>query len=61
MTAWQWIGDAALSMVPPILVGGIFWIVMRSILKADSTERKVYQKMEAELRANNAHQDESGS
>jgi hypothetical protein len=61
MTAWQWIGDAALSMVPPILVGGIFWIVMRSILKADSTERKVYQKMEAELRANNAHKDESGS
>jgi hypothetical protein len=61
MTAWQWIGDAALSMVPPILVGGIFWIVMRSILKADSTERKVYQKMEAELRANNANKDESGS
>ena len=51
MNAWQWIGDAALSMVPPILVGGIFWVMMRSILKADSTERKVYQQMEAKMRA----------
>lgn len=51
MNAWQWIGDAALSMVPPILVGGVFWVIMRSILKADSTERKVYQELEAKMRA----------
>lgn len=39
------------SLVPTVLVGLIFWLVMRSILRADRTERKVYAKIEAEERA----------
>jgi hypothetical protein len=51
MTTLEVIGDILLSMVPPILVGIIFYVVMRSIFRADSTERKIYSKMEAEERA----------
>lgn len=51
MDAWSWLGDAAMSLIPPVLVGLLFWVIMRSILNADKTERKIYQKMEAELRA----------
>ncbi|MEY4742654.1 MAG: hypothetical protein RL672_1404 [Actinomycetota bacterium] len=51
MTAWDWIANALLSLIPPVLVGFVFWIVMRSILRADSTERKVYADIEAEMRA----------
>ena len=43
--------DALISLVPPILVGGIFWIIMRAILGADRKERDVYNKIEAEERA----------
>lgn len=39
------------SVVPTLLVGAIFWLVMRSIIRADRTERKVYARMEAEERA----------
>jgi hypothetical protein len=48
---WSIFWDAALSLVPPLLVGGLFWIMMRSILRADRTERKVYSEIEAEMRA----------
>jgi hypothetical protein len=39
------------SVVPTVTVGLIFWIVMRSIIRADRTERKVYAQIEAEERA----------
>ncbi|MBC7443542.1 MAG: hypothetical protein H7311_13660 [Ramlibacter sp.] len=39
------------SLLPTILVGLIFWVIMRSILRADRMERKVYAKIEAEERA----------
>ncbi len=39
------------SLAPTVLVGLIFWYVMRVIVRADRTERKVYAKMEAEERA----------
>jgi len=39
------------SLVPTVLVGLIFWLVMRSIIRADRTERKVYARIEAEERA----------
>lgn len=42
--------NALLSLIPPALVGLIFYIVMRGIFRADSTERKVYARMEAEMR-----------
>ena len=51
MTAWEIFVDVALSLVPPILVGGIFYVIMRSILRADSKERDVYSQIEAEERA----------
>ena len=38
-------------LLPTILVGLIFWLVMRSIVHADRTERKVYSTIEAEERA----------
>jgi hypothetical protein len=47
----QVLWDALLALVPPVFVGGIFWVMMRGILRADSTERKVYQEMEAQIRA----------
>jgi hypothetical protein len=39
------------SLLPTVLVGLIFWLIMRSILHADRTERTVYAKIEAEERA----------
>ncbi len=44
-------GNVIYSLVPTILLGVVFWIVMRSILRADRTERKVYADIEAEERA----------
>lgn len=43
-------GNAIYSVVPTILVGIVFWVVMRAILRADRTERKVYAEIEAEER-----------
>ena len=43
--------NAIYSVVPTILLGLVFWLVMRSILRADRTERKVYTEIEAEERA----------
>jgi hypothetical protein len=54
---WSIFWDAFLSLVPPLLVGGLFWIMMRSILRADRTERKVYSKIEAEMREDLARQE----
>jgi hypothetical protein len=51
LTSWEWVADFALSTVPPILMGIIFYIVMRAIFRADSTERKVYAEIEAEERS----------
>ena len=39
------------SLAPTILLGLLFWFIMRSILRADRTERTVYAKIEAEERA----------
>lgn len=43
--------NAIFSVTPTILVGLIFWFVMRAIIRADRTERKVYGEIEAEERA----------
>ncbi len=51
MTFWEAVGDALISLIPPVLVGGIFYVIMRSILRADSKEREVYSQIEAEERA----------
>ena len=44
-------GNAIFSVVPTILLGVLFWLMLRSILRADRTERKVYAQIEAEERA----------
>jgi len=43
--------NALFSVTPTILVGLIFWFVLRAILRADRTERDVSAKFEAEERA----------
>jgi hypothetical protein len=47
-TVW---GGIIFALTPTICLGLIFWFVMRSILRADRTERKAYAKIEAEERA----------
>ncbi|MEY4993241.1 MAG: hypothetical protein RIS82_363 [Actinomycetota bacterium] len=54
----QILWDALVSLIPPVFVGGIFWVMMRGILRADSKERQVYQDMEAEIRAERAAKSE---
>jgi hypothetical protein len=51
--------NAIYSVVPTILLGLVFWLVMRSILRADRTERKVYSEIEVEERARLESQRES--
>ena len=46
--------NAAFSVTPTILVGLIFWLAMRSFIRADRTERKVYDEIEFEERAKRA-------
>ena len=40
-----------LGTIPPLLVGLVFYIAMRSIFRADAKERKVWNQIEAEERA----------
>lgn len=39
------------SLIPTVVVSGLFFFVLRSILRADRTERRVYERIEAEQRA----------
>ncbi|MBF4606463.1 hypothetical protein [Curtobacterium sp. VKM Ac-1393] len=39
------------ALTPTIVVGLIFWFVMRAIMRADRSERAAYAKVEAEERA----------
>jgi flagellar biosynthesis/type III secretory pathway M-ring protein FliF/YscJ len=52
--------NAIYSLAPTVLVGLIFWFVIRAIIRADRTERKVYAKIEAEERAKVATREASG-
>jgi hypothetical protein len=47
-TIW---GGIIYSLAPTVLVGLIFWFIMRAVIRADRTERKVYSEIEAEERA----------
>ena len=42
--------NALYSVTPTILIGLVFWLILRSIIRADRTERKVYAQIEAEER-----------
>ncbi len=43
--------NALYSVTPTILVGLVFWFVLRAIIRSDRTERASYAKIEAEERA----------
>ncbi len=43
--------NALFSITPTLIVGLIFWFVLRAILRADRTERDAYAKIEADERA----------
>jgi flagellar biosynthesis/type III secretory pathway M-ring protein FliF/YscJ len=43
--------NAIWSLAPTVLIGLIFWFVMRAIIRADRAERKAYARIEAEERA----------
>ncbi len=51
LTPLEWLGDFGMSIIPPVLMGILFYVVMRGIFRADATERKVYARIEAEERA----------
>lgn len=43
--------NAAWSLFPTIVLGVIFYIVMRSVIRVDRNERRAYSELEAEERA----------
>lgn len=47
----SWWGNAIFSLVPTIVLGLIFWMVMRMIIRGDRTARREYDRIEAEERA----------
>jgi hypothetical protein len=51
LTTTQITLDVLLSLIPPIFMGVLFYILMRSIFRADQGARDSYAKIEAEERA----------
>jgi len=49
--------NAAYSVTPTILIGLVFWFVMRAILRADRGERETYAEIEREEREKRASGD----
>lgn len=47
----DWGLNALWSLTPTVLVGLVFWFIYRAIVRADSTERKVADRILAEERA----------
>jgi hypothetical protein len=43
--------NAAWSLLPTLVLGVIFYIVMRSVIRVDRNERRAYSELEAEERA----------
>ncbi|MEO8261886.1 MAG: hypothetical protein ABI566_04885 [Pseudolysinimonas sp.] len=39
------------SLAPTVLIGLVFWFIMRAIIRSDRNERAAYAKVEAEERA----------
>ena len=46
--------NAIWSLAPTVLIGLLFWFVMRAVLRADRGERDAYTRIEAEERAKRA-------
>jgi hypothetical protein len=47
----SWWGNAIFSLIPTIVLGLLFWMVLRSIIRGDRTARSRYDRIEAEERA----------
>ncbi|MCR8671891.1 hypothetical protein, partial [Agrococcus sp. HG114] len=47
----SWWGNAIFSLIPTIVLGLIFWMVLRMIIRGDRTARREYDRIEAEERA----------
>ncbi len=47
----NWWVNAIWSLTPTVLIGIFFFVVLRLILRADRTERRIYKRMETEERA----------
>ncbi|MCR2794285.1 hypothetical protein NQ156_14530 [Microbacterium sp. zg.Y625] len=47
-TAWT---AVVWALLPTLVVAGLFWFVLRGILRMDRTERRVHARIEAEERA----------
>jgi cytochrome c-type biogenesis protein CcmH/NrfF len=43
--------NALWSVTPTVLLRLLFWLIIRSILRSDRTERETYARLEAEERA----------
>ena len=43
--------NALWSLAPTVLVGVVFWVIMRAIIRSDRDERAAYAKVEATERA----------
>ncbi|WP_168197112.1 hypothetical protein [Agromyces laixinhei] len=48
--------NAIWSLAPTVLIGLIFWFVMRAVIHADRNERRAYSRVETEERAKLAKQ-----
>lgn len=46
----NWWVNALWSITPTVLIGLFFWLVLRLILRADRTERRIYREIENEER-----------
>ncbi|WP_150307685.1 hypothetical protein [Planctomonas psychrotolerans] len=44
-------GNAIWSITPTLLVGLVFWFIMRAVIHADRNERKAYADIESAERA----------
>ena len=55
MTFWEATLDVLISLIPPALVGLIFWIMLRAILRVDRGERDTYARIESEERVKRAN------
>jgi hypothetical protein len=42
---------AIFALAPTVLIGLVFWFIMRSLLRADKSERRALARIEAEERA----------
>jgi hypothetical protein len=47
----NWWVNALWSVTPTAILGVLFWLVIRSILRADRSERDEFAKIEAQERA----------